>query len=82
MPINKHNLISINRDNFSHDISTYIATQTSLSAEHLNEFLRSLIDIHTPKTQTRAPLQKCDPWYGEIRDQLKSAKRERRKAER
>ena len=82
VPINKRNLISINRDNFSHDISTYIATQTSLSAEHLNEFLCSLIDIHAPKTQTRAPLQKCDPWYSEIRDQLRSAKRKHRKAER
>ena len=54
VPINKRNFISINRDNFSHDISTYIATQASLSAEHLNEFLRSLICIHASKTQTRA----------------------------
>ena len=82
VPLNKCNLMCINRDNFGHDISTCRFTQTNLSTVHVYEFQRTLIDIHAPKTQTRAPLQKCDPWYGKIRDQVRSAKRERRKAER
>ena len=81
-PIIKRNLNSINRDKFSHDISTYTASKSHHSAEQLNEFLRSLIDMHAPTTQTRAPLHKSDPWYCEIRDQLRSAKKVRRKAER
>ena len=39
------------------------AFKSNLSAEQLNEFLCSMIDIHAPATQTRAPLQKSDPWY-------------------
>ena len=74
VPVNKCNINSINRDNFSHDISTYIATKSNLSTEQLNEFLCTLIDIHAPVTQTRAPLQKNDPWYCKISDQMRSAK--------
>ena len=76
VPVDKRNLNSIHRDNFHPDISTYIATKPNLSTEQLNEFLCSLVDIHAPAAQTRAPLQKSDPWYCEISDQLRSTERD------
>ena len=72
----------IHRTKLMHDIQANLTTSLPTTAEQLDNCLRSLLDKHAPATKCRVAIQKCSPWYNSVRDQLRTAKKDRRKAER
>ena len=52
------------------------------TAEQLDQCLRSILDKHAPATRSKVFEHKHAPWYNNISSKLRTAKRQRRKAER
>ena len=77
----RRNIKSINRMSFMKDISDNLATAQTVTPDILDQCLRSTLDTHAPPLSYKKST-KCDPWYNSICEQLTTAKRERRKAER
>ena len=76
------NIKGINRDDFRKDVAAMVDSQPELTALQLNEELRSLLDKHAPAARRRVPAGRSSPWYASVSEELSSAKRQRRRAER
>ena len=74
---------AIDRGAFKADIQTMLqGLGAELSAQHLDDGLRALLDKHAPPMVRRVPTGRSSPWYAGVRDQLRIAKHGRRRAER
>ena len=76
------NIKAITRNALKRDIAAIVDTQPELTAQQLNEELRTLLDKHAPATRRRVPAGRSSPWYASVSQELRSAKRQRRRAER
>ena len=76
------NIKAINRNALKRDVAAVVHTQPELTARQLNDELRSLLDKHAPATRRRVPAGRSSPWYAGVSQELRSAKRQRRRAER
>ena len=76
------NIKAINRNALKRDVAAMVHTQPELTARQLNDELRSLLDKHAPATRRRVPAGRSSPWYAGVSQELRSAKRQRRRAER
>ena len=73
---------AIDRDAFKHDLSDCISPARCDSIEALNTSLAACLDKHAPLCCRKVRSKQEDPWFPDIREQLKEAKQNRRKAER
>ena len=73
---------AINRNALKRDVASIVDIQPELTAQQLNEELRTLLDKHAPATRRRVPAGPSSPWYASVSQELRSAKRQRRRAER
>ena len=72
----------INTSDFRSDVNTLVhELGPDATAEELHDGLSVLLEKHAPLMQKKVPLRK-DPWYPDVRDELREAKRQRRRAER
>ena len=78
----RRNINSIERQPFSLDIKSELASISNPSAEQFHCCLRSILDNHAPVSSLVVRQHKYSPWYREICAELQAAKRIRRKAER
>ena len=76
------NIKAINRNALKRDVAAMVHTQLELTARQLNDELHSLLDKHAPTTRRRVPAGRSSPWYAGVSQELRSAKRQRRRAER
>ena len=76
------NIKGINRDDFRKDVAAIVDTQPELTALQLKEELCSLLDKHAPAARRIVPAGRSSPWYASVSEELRSAKRQRRRAER
>ena len=76
------NIKAINRNALKRDVAAMVHTQLELTAQQLNDELRSLLDKHAPATRRRVPAGRSSPWYAGVSQELRSAKCQCRRAER
>ena len=76
------NVKGINRDDFRKVVAAMVDTQPELTALRLNEELRSLLDKLAPAARRTVPAGWSFPWSASVSGELRSAKRQRRRAER
>lgn len=74
-------LRSMDRDAFRQDLRV-ISPDTCPTIETLNAQLGAVLDRHAPVTRKEVKPNRSDPWYAEVKDELREAKRQRRVAER
>ena len=73
---------AIDRDAFKRDLSDRISPARCDSIEALNTSLAACLDKHAPVCRRKVRSKQEDPWFPDIRVELKEAKQNRRKAER
>ena len=78
---NIRNLRSIDRQALQQDLSLLTPTACP-TAELLNSALHSVLDKHAPLVRQKVRPERSAPWYSEVKEELRSAKQQRRKAER
>ena len=77
------NVKAINRNDLERERDAAILdTQSEMTAQQLNEELLTLLDKHAPATRCREPAGRSSPWCASVSQELRSAKRQRRRAER
>ena len=74
--------MSIDMQQFRQDVASLAAAQLDITADQFNTEMRHLLDTHAPSTQSQVTCHHCSPWYSSIALELRSMKRERRRAER
>ena len=75
-------LKSIDMVQFKADVKSMVESHgESITAENLDDGLRTILDKHAPAVKKKVPIHK-DPWLPEIAEKLREAKRLRRRAER
>ena len=74
------NLRALDMSAFRDDLQS--ALTSPVSAEQLYSVLRSTLDSHAPVSRRRVGSEKASPWYASVREELKVAKQQRRRAER
>ncbi|WP_293681772.1 hypothetical protein, partial [Thiolapillus sp.] len=67
---------------FRQDVASLAAAQLDITADQFNTEMRRLLDTHAPSTQRQVTRRHRSPWYSSIALELRSMKRERRRAER
>ena len=60
------NIKAINRNALRRDVAATAHTQPELTAQQLNDELRSLLDKHAPATRRRVPAGRSSPWYASV----------------
>ena len=76
------NFHAIDMQQFSQDVASLAAAQLDITADQFNTEMRRLLDTHAPSTQRQVTRCHRSPWYSSIALELRSMKRERRRAER
>ena len=72
----------IDKELFKIDVATLVQELgPEATAEDLHNGLKQLLDKHAPLVRKKIPLRK-DPWYPDVAEELREAKRQRRRAER
>ena len=72
----------IDRSAFQRDLSARISPNQCQSVEAMDAALVACLDEHAPITSRKLRPRNEDPWYPSIREELRAAKQDRRRAER
>ena len=76
------NFRAIDRQQFRQDVASLTAVQLDITPDQFNTEMRRLLDTHAPSIQRQLTCHHRSPWYSSIGLELRSMKRERRRAER
>ena len=76
------NFRAIDMQQFRQDVASLAAAQLDIRADEFYTEIRRLLDTHAPSTQRQVTRRHRSPWYSSIALELRSMKRERRRAER
>ena len=77
------NIKDVNIDDFKRDVKEMTSKLgADLSAEELNEGLQNVLNQHAPEESKCRPPGRSSDWFPFVREELKTAKRIRRRAER
>ena len=76
------NIANIDRPSFIAELSSVSEFSSVEKANHICDFLRTVLDRHAPPSLQKDITHNSSPWFESIRDELFIAKRERRQAER
>ena len=76
------NIANIDRPSFIAELSSVSEFSSVENTNQFCEFLRTVLDKHSPPSLQKAMTHNSSPWFESIRDELFMAKRERRQAER
>ena len=80
--ITARNIRAIDREALKADLHQRLIVLPSPSASDLDCMLREALDSHAPATQRRISSRRSAPWFGPVSEEVRAAKRERRRAER
>ena len=76
------NIANIDRPSFIAKLSSVSEFSSVENANQFCDFLRTVLDKHSPPSLRKAITHSSSPWFVSIRDEIFVAKRERRQAER
>ena len=76
------NIANIERPSFIAELSSVSEFSSVEEANRFCDFLRTVLDMHAPPSLRKAIAQNSSPLFESIREELLTAKRERRQAER
>ena len=80
--VEAHNIRAIYRPTLKEDLRSHFSALSCPSAVGLDSTLWTVLDKHAPATQRKVSTRRSCPWYSAVSEELRAAKRERRKAER
>ncbi|WP_419615364.1 endonuclease/exonuclease/phosphatase family protein, partial [Thiolapillus sp.] len=80
--VEARNIRAVHRPTLKEDLRSHLSALSSPSAVELDSTLRTVLDKHAPATQRKVSTRRSCPWYSAVSEELRAAKRERRKAER
>lgn len=80
--ITARNIRAIDREALKADLHQRLSVLPSPSADDLDCVLRDVLDSHAPATQRRISSRRSSPWFGSVSEEVRAAKRARRRAER
>ena len=75
------NIKRIDRERLGEDLRMKISTIKCCNFEQFNDTLSSILDDHAPIVRKKVRTNKNDPWFDDIKEQVREAKRIRRHAE-
>ena len=75
-------IANIDRQSFNAELSSVSEFSSVENANQFCDFLRTVLEKHTPPSLRKVITHNSSPWFESIRDELFIAKRERRQAER
>ena len=75
-------LRTMNKEAFREELQRALISSPLSSADHLDAVLRAALEAHAPVSRRRVRPSKSAPWYPDICEELRDAKRDRRRAER
>ena len=76
------NIANIDRPSFIAELSSVSEFSSVENANQFCDFLRTVLDKHSPPSLRKVITHSSSPWFESMRDELFMAKRERRQAER
>ena len=71
-------LRSIDKTTFRDDLQSLVSSPLFSTADQLDSTLRATLDKHAPVSRRLVRPAKTEPWYPDVCDQLREAKRQRR----
>ena len=75
------NIKHMDKEKFSEDLRLQVTQTECSSFEKLSNTLTSVLDEHAPVVRRKVKINKHDPWFYDIKDEVADAKRIRRRAE-
>ena len=76
------NIANIDRPSFIAELSSVSEFSSVEKANQFSDYLRSVVDKHTPPSMRKVINHNSSPWFESTRNELFIAKRERRQVER
>ena len=77
--VEARNIRAVHRPTLKEDLCSHLSALSSPSAVELDSTLRTVLDKHAPATQRKVSTRRSCPWYSAVSEELRAAKRERRK---